>query len=128
MVNVSLPTGTRDEDWLIFSGSARQQEAQTILRPEDVPVDITVENDAVHQATDTDGRQRVFVRRGSTYRRISFDPSFDPNSIPIIISRSSSSCPRGSLCLGGVEYCCGSKAAVGNCYGRWKCALPDWGN
>lgn len=84
-------------------------------------VSIEVENDAVLELKDTDGTNRVLVRRGSTYKKLRVDLGFDLGSIPATTNRTGAMCPNGSRCFGGIEYCCGSKVAMNNCYGLWKC-------
>jgi hypothetical protein len=125
MVDVELGTNMHDADWLIFNGTVKRNGSSSTLRPKDVNVSIDVDDDAVHEAKDVDGTDRVFVRRGSTYNQIRPDPGFDLGSIPENSTRTSSACPNGSRCFGGVEYCCGSNVAMNNCYGRWRCSAND---
>jgi hypothetical protein len=126
MVNVAFEPDKRDADWLIFDGSASPSGDDFHLRPSDMRVSIHVDKADVFLPQEG-GKTHVFVRRGSQYKAIVPDPGFDFNSIEIIQSRVSSSCPKGSRCFGGVEYCCGSNVAVNNCYGRWRCPGHDTG-
>jgi hypothetical protein len=119
MVNIPFKPGERDADWLRFDGTASLANSIWALRPSDMGVTIEMEMDDVY-AVEL-GNKYVFVRRGSQYKALRADPGFDFSSIEVTPSRASSSCPKGSGCFGGVEYCCGSNAAVNNCYGRWKC-------
>lgn len=125
MVDVSFPTGTRDEDWLIFSGKVKvdlsQGQEVDVVPKEDETIQIRMRREDVYETIDSEGTEYVFIRRGSQYISFNVVPGSKFPQRPILPNRSSGSCPQGSQCVGGVEFCCGSNVAQQNCYGRWRC-------
>jgi hypothetical protein len=120
MVNVLLPEGTRDSDWLLFNGRAEFVQQSVLLFPyEQSFVSLKMNKQDVHVALDIKSKLPfTFIKRGSKYvSRNLIGPPPDASSVGR--DRASTDCPHNSACIGNVEWCCETGEEKGECYGIW---------
>ncbi|MEJ8845751.1 hypothetical protein [Variovorax rhizosphaerae] len=124
MVNVTMPTGMRDEEWVRFFGAVKFRAARelTLSPDEDELIKIIHCLQDVHIVENPNDVTVIFVRKGARVVDIeTIGSNYDKR--PIQSLRANHVCTGGSKCLGNVEYCCGGGGTVvGACYGVWKCS------
>jgi hypothetical protein len=124
MVDVTLPPGERDENWLLFHGLAKLLLPEfVLLRPRQEYLQIRMHIRDVLMLADLSEPDAscILVRRGSRFLELQVLNAQLYESLRRSQERGSEACPAGSECIDGVEFCCGDNTARNACYGRWRC-------
>lgn len=125
-MNVDMPRGMRDEDWILFAGRIGNQDAHEVhlVPAEDDDISIVHSKQDVHTTTDSAQNTWIFVRKGARYVRFVVGRYSNYSTRSVRGDRCSHNCSGSCQCVGQVEYCCNGGVAVGSCYGEWACQNP----
>jgi hypothetical protein len=121
MINIPIvPTGFRDFEWLLFSGSIKRTVGVAVfLKPDDFSeMELVFAKDDVLELKDVMQKPHVFVKRNAQLQEpLSFKEKTSSGK-----GRCSPACASAECgCVGNLEICCDTGIAVGGCYGSWPC-------
>jgi hypothetical protein len=112
-------------DWLLFDGTCELVGDDALLTPRlDPTMRIYFAASEVEVRDHGSSGVTVHVLRDAQYKSVDIPPTSVLNTTAAR-NESNLSCGGPTYCLGGIRFCCGDSAAIGQCNGHWPCPVKQ---